>query len=84
MKEIIVKSENGIHARPASRIIALTSGYNGTVSLIKDNKSYNAKSLIDILSMGLIKGTKVGISVEGNDAKVMEEKVVELINQIHE
>jgi phosphocarrier protein HPr len=48
-----IKSKMGIHARPASQIIALAASYPCELYIVKDGKSFNAKSIMNILSMGL-------------------------------
>lgn len=84
MTEVIVKSKNGIHARPASVIADLSSKYTGSVSFHKDGKVYNGKSIMSIMSMGLRENDSVSVDVVGDDSHTLEKKLVEIINNIVE
>lgn len=66
---VILTNESGLHARPASMFIKEVSKYKSEVSIIKDGQSYNAKSIIGILSMGASKGDTLTINAEGIDEK---------------
>jgi phosphocarrier protein len=78
--EVILKNETGLHARPASIFIKMASKYSSEIKVIKDNKEYNGKSIIGILSMGAGKGTKLIIKAEGKD----EEQAIEALKALIE
>ena len=84
MTEVIVKSKNGLHARPASMIIDLASKYTGDVAFHKDGKKYNGKSIMSVMSMGLRENEMVMIEATGDDAKAFELKLKEIIDSITE
>ena len=84
MTDVIVKSKNGIHARPASVIADLSSKYTGVVTFHKAGKVYNGKSIMSIMSMGLRENETVTIDVVGEDSSSLEQKLVEIINSITE
>ena len=71
--EIVLMNEQGLHARPASILAKKASKFSSHITLIKDGKEYNAKSIINILSMAASKGDKIKIIATGED----EEKAVE-------
>lgn len=66
---VVLTNEAGLHARPASMFIKEVSKYKSEVSIIKDEKAYNAKSIMGILSMGASKGDTLTINAEGVDEK---------------
>ncbi|MCG8485748.1 MAG: HPr family phosphocarrier protein [Clostridia bacterium] len=68
-KEVILKNESGLHARPASVFVKEVGKYKSDINIIKDDQSYNGKSIMSILSMGASKGTKLTIAAEGEDEK---------------
>jgi len=84
MTEVIVKSKNGLHARPASLIADLSSKYSGEVSLHKEGKKYNGKSIMSIMSMGLRENEIVKIEVTGDDAENFESQLKAIIESITE
>ncbi|GAB6106822.1 HPr family phosphocarrier protein [Fusibacter bizertensis] len=82
MLEAVVKSKNGIHARPASMIANLSSKYQGEINLYKSDKKYNGKSIMSIMSMGLQENEVVSIEVIGDQADEMELAIKEIIDNI--
>lgn len=70
VEEIVVTDPLGIHARPAAAL-ALAAGKSGAlVTLRCGAKSANAKSLIQILSLGAAAGSLVSAEIEGEDAAI--------------
>lgn len=72
--EIVLMNELGLHARPASIVAKQASKFNSHITLFKDGKEYNAKSIINILSMEASKGDRLKIVANGDDeSKAVEE-----------
>jgi phosphocarrier protein HPr len=69
MKEIKfkVKNETGFHARPAALLVGVASKYQSTISIFKDGKKANVKSILNLLSLGIVKNDEVLIQAEGDD-----------------
>ncbi|MCD6583572.1 MAG: HPr family phosphocarrier protein [Candidatus Omnitrophica bacterium] len=67
-KEVIVNNIHGLHARPAALFVQLANRYDSTVKIEKDREVVDAKSIIAILSLGVNKGTKIRLIIEGPDA----------------
>lgn len=65
--KIIVQNENGLHARPASELVKVATGFNATIKIVANDKHADAKSIISILSLGLTKDDEVMMTVEGQD-----------------
>jgi phosphotransferase system HPr (HPr) family protein len=68
-QEIIVKNSHGLHVRPASIFVRIATKFDSQVKLEKDGKIVDGKSIIAILSLGINKGMKVKLIVEGKDAE---------------
>lgn len=69
MKEATTTIENktGIHARPASVFVQKASSFKSKVQLKAKGKTVDAKSILMIMSMGLVKGTEITICADGPD-----------------
>lgn len=69
MTEVTATIENktGIHARPASQFVQKASSFKSKVQLKAKGKTVDAKSILMIMSMGLVKGTEVTIVADGPD-----------------
>lgn len=78
-KEVVLKNKTGLHARPASEFVQKANSFVSNINIIKDDKKYNAKSIISILSMGAGKDTKLIIDAEGDDSQEAVEALVALV-----
>jgi len=65
----IIKSEIGLHARPASDLIRLVKEFKSDIRITANGKSTSGKSLIELLTLGAVKGTEVSFTATGEDAK---------------
>lgn len=82
MKRIKITNYLGIHARPASQIVIAAMKHDGNVYLIKSGKKGNAKSVLNILGMGIIAGDTIKIVAEGNDSDKIESEIEQIILNI--
>lgn len=65
----IIKNKKGIHIRPSGVIYSEIAACHGKVSLRTDKKVIPVESAVDILSLGLLRGTSVEIIVKGRRAR---------------
>ena len=80
VKEVLVKNESGLHARPATFFIQKANEYKSSIWVEKDERKVNAKSLLGVLSLGIIGGTNIKIFADGPDEVDAVEGLVDLIN----
>ena len=78
-QDVTLQNETGLHARPASLFVKEASRFSSNVTVIKDGKEYNAKSIMGLLSRGAGKGTTITIQAQGDDAKEAVEALVKLV-----
>ena len=78
-RETTVGPEEGIHGRPAARILKAAKGYSSQIVLVKGDREVNAKSIIKITGFAR-KGEKVTIRAEGEDAEQAVETLAEVIS----
>jgi phosphocarrier protein len=79
VKEVLVKNESGLHARPATFFIQKANEYKSSIWVEKDERKVNAKSLLGVLSLGIVGGTTVKIFADGTDEIDAVEGLVALI-----
>ena len=79
-KEIVIKTEVGLHARPATFFIQKANEFKSSIWIEMGVRKVNAKSLLGVLSLGVQKDMTVLISAEGADE---EEAVTALGNLIN-
>lgn len=66
-REITIVNDVGLHARPATFFIQKANTYKASIWIEKDDRRVNAKSLLGVLSMGIVKGTDITIIADGVD-----------------
>ena len=54
MKElcIIVKNPTGLHPRPGTEFVRIAKGFESSITVTKDGKEANAKSLVKVILQG--------------------------------
>lgn len=66
-KSITIKIPTGLEARPVALMVQVASQYESKIYVEIEDKKVNAKSIMGMMSLGLIEGESVTISAEGND-----------------
>ena len=80
MKEAVVNNQVGLHARPATFFIQKANEFKSSIWVEKDERRVNAKSLLGVLSLGIVKGTSINLIADGPDEKVAGEALIALIS----
>ncbi|WP_291578568.1 HPr family phosphocarrier protein [Clostridium sp. UBA6640] len=78
---VTVKSKSGLHARPAATLVNLTQQFESNITIEKDGRSANAKSIIGILSIGAAMGDVVSVLIDGEDETEAFSELEELFNK---
>ena len=79
-KEIVVRCESGLHNKQATFFVQKANEFDCSIWLESGNRKMNAKSLLGIMSLGIITGATVNLSADGEDAKAAVE-ALELLLQ---
>ena len=78
-KEVVIKNQVGLHARPATFFIQKANEYKCSIWVEKEDRRVNAKSLLGVLSLGIVKGTSITLIADGSDEKEAVEALAELV-----
>lgn len=65
--KVIVASKSGLHARPASMVVSTANKFTSNITLRKNDRVANAKSIMGVLSIAAAKGDELEVVVEGQD-----------------
>lgn len=68
-REVTINNQVGLHARPATFFIQKANEFKSSIWIEKDDRKVNAKSLLGVLSLGIVKGTSVTLIADGSDEK---------------
>ena len=79
VKEVSVKNQVGLHARPATFFIQKANEYKSSIWVEKEERRVNAKSLLGILSLGIVGGTTIRIIADGSDEQLAVDGLVKLV-----
>ena len=79
VKEVSVKNQFGLHARPATFFIQKANEFKSSVWVEKDERRVNAKSLLGVLSLGIVGGTTIRIMADGSDEEQAVDGLVKLV-----
>ncbi len=81
MKEFsyTVKSKNGIHARPAGKIVNLAKGFTSSIKIYNNQREADAKRLLSIMGLGATYGTSLCFKIEGKDENEAERELKSLL-----
>lgn len=80
MKETTVNNQVGLHARPATFFIQKANEFKSSIWVEREERRVNAKSLLGVLSLGIVKGTTISLMADGPDE---EQAVMALVELIH-
>lgn len=79
VKEVEVQNQVGLHARPATFFIQKANEFKSSIWVEKDERRVNAKSLLGVLSLGIVGGTTIKILADGSDETAAVEGLVKLV-----
>ena len=68
-KEVVVRCESGLHNRQATYFVQKANEFESSIWLESANRKMNAKSLLGIMSLGIITGATVTLTAMGPDAE---------------
>ena len=77
--ELTITNKVGLHARPASLFVQKASKYNSEITVYNGDEQADAKSILDLLMLGVNQGTVITIQAEGEDA----EQALAAIQSLH-
>ena len=70
-----------MHARPAAIFVQRAKEFRSQVTLTKNGKTANAKSILSVLTLGAEQGDQVALKVDGEDAEVALDKLASLLEE---
>ena len=79
VKDVVIQNQVGLHARPATFFIQKANEFRSSIWVEKDERRVNAKSLLGVLSLGIVGGTSITIIADGTDEKDALDALVSLV-----
>ncbi len=79
-KEVVINNQVGLHARPATFFIQKANEFKSSIWVEKEDRRVHAKSLLGVLSLGIVKGTAITLIADGTDEEEAISTLAELID----
>lgn len=78
-RDVVVKCESGLHNRQATYFVQKANEFTCSIWLESENRKMNAKSLLGIMSLGVITGSVVTLFADGVDAEAAVDALEKLL-----
>ena len=79
-QKAVIVNELGLHARSAAKIATIAQAAKSKVWIKRDGEKVDAKSVIDILTLGCGKGTEIVLAIEDRDDFNILESIIEMVD----
>lgn len=79
VKDVLVQNQVGLHARPATFFIQKANEFKSSIWVEREERRVNAKSLLGVLSLGIVGGTNIRIIANGPDEEAAVDGLVNLV-----
>ncbi|MEG1849098.1 MAG: HPr family phosphocarrier protein, partial [Oscillospiraceae bacterium] len=76
---VAVQNHVGLHARPATFFIQKANEFKSSIWVEKEERRVNAKSLLGVLSLGIVGGTDIRIIADGSDEQTAVDALIRLV-----
>jgi phosphocarrier protein HPr len=78
-REFTVKSELGLHARPAGRFVSMAGRFKSEVTVARGDEWVSGRSVLSLLSLAAGPGTRLRVRAVGEDAEAAVSELGKLI-----
>jgi phosphocarrier protein len=78
-RQATIVNQEGLHARPAARIVKLASSFAAEIELVKDGVDVNGKSIMGVMMLAAECGSSITIRAKGPDAEEAVQALAELV-----
>ena len=80
-KEIVVRCESGLHNKQATYFVQKANEFESSIWIDSGSRKMNAKSLLGIMSLGVVSGSTVNLGASGPDAEAAIEALEALLQR---
>lgn len=79
-QEITIINKLGLHARAAGKLVETTSRFSCDITIDKEGRNVDGKSIMAMMMLAASKGTSITIKTNGEDESAALEAITALIN----
>ena len=78
---VVVPNKQGMHARPAEMFVRRAQQFQSKIEIVRDGYRIEAKSIMNLLTLGAAQGTELTLEAEGSDAQEAVDALAEVIEK---
>ena len=79
-KKLTILNKLGLHARAAAKVVSMANEFESTITITKDGKNADARSIMKLLMLSASQGSRINIEVDGTDQKDAMKSIERLFN----
>ena len=79
-KKLTIQNKLGLHARAAAKVVSTANEFESTITITKDKKNADARSIMKLLMLSASQGSRISIEVDGVDQKDAMKSIEKLFN----
>ena len=79
-KKLTIINKLGLHARAAAKVVSIANEFESTITITKDGKNADARSIMKLLMLSASQGSRINIEVDGTDQKDAMKSIEKLFN----
>ena len=80
-RQVVVGNPHGLHLRVASRVVKLVQSHGARVRLVGgDEREADARSVLDLLTLGANRGESLRVEAEGPDEVQVADRLEDLLS----
>lgn len=79
-RKVTIVNKLGLHARAAAKFVQLASGFTADITVVRENKEVNGKSIMGVMMLAAAKGTEISLKADGSDEQNAVEKLEQLVS----
>lgn len=78
-KEVIIRNNKGIQSRVASSLVRIAMDFKSKINITSNDKTADAKSLINVISLKVPQDARVTITATGDDEELAMDEMVKFV-----
>jgi phosphocarrier protein len=81
VKKIDIKNKLGLHARAAAQLVQTVNRFAAVVKISKDGQTVDGRSIMGLLTLAAIQGSRIQVEAEGKDAEEAARAIEKLVEK---
>jgi phosphotransferase system HPr (HPr) family protein len=78
---VVVPNKQGMHARPAEMFVRRAQQFQSKIEIVRDGYRIEAKSIMNLLTLGAAQGTELTLEADGSDAQEAVDALAEVVEK---